>query len=176
MDNNSIDYFDSKKSGPGAPPKRDQTCITVAAPGLPGCPLVPYTVPTPVLVNHVKVSNFTFYYLPFSTNDFPADTHHESTLPYAGYGLYLPASAAAISGSLPQSSLPLGVPIAPDAPTVDLAQLREAVVNLVSLLDTPTAAKVPAAVSLQATVHERDVRAADKDLPRLSSASPRPRG
>jgi hypothetical protein len=177
MDNYSIDYFNSKVQGPGAPPKIAQSCVTVPAPGVAGCPLLSYTLSTPVLVNGRKITNYTFYFLPFSSGDFPpADTHPVSKLPYAGYGLYLAEKADPISGSLPQSSLPLGVPVAPDSPAFDVAQVREAVVKLVSLLDTPDAAKSPAARLLQAAMHDRDVREADTALPKPSLGRPKPQG
>ena len=67
-------------------------------------------------------------------------------------------------------------PVAPDEPTLNLAQLRETLLGMIWLLDTPNAAKVPAAFSLQATIHERDVRVANKNLPKLSSESSKKHG
>ena len=115
------------------------------------------------------------FYLPFTTNYFPKDKDHNPAAIY-GYGFAQHYGGNENSGSLPQSALPLGVPLDCDEPAVNLAQIREQIMRLVSLLDTEAAANAPAAQALRESVHERDVQVAAKDLPKLSGAGREPKG
>jgi hypothetical protein len=115
------------------------------------------------------------FYLPFKTKYFPKDKNHDPAAIY-GYGFAQHYGGNENSGSLPQSALPLGVPLDADEPALNLTQIREEILRLVSLLDTEAAANVPAAQALRESVHERDVHVAAKNLPKLSGAGREPKG
>jgi hypothetical protein len=147
-------------------------CDDPTQPGLnDGAPVAPITKLVPLsLFVPVPGNTQGCEYLPFSTHAFPQDKNNPASAIY-GYGL-LPMTGTGNpnSGFIAQSSLPLGVPVAPEAPPDDLTDLNEAIRNLLSMLGAAEPVTAPAGQALEASVHDRDVRVAAKNVPQPSAS------
>jgi hypothetical protein len=109
-------------------------------------------------------------YLPFSTKEFPQDKNNPASATY-GYGLLLMGGGGnSNSGFIAQSSLPFGVPVAPETPAEDLTDLNAAIRNLLATLSTAQPLAAGSGKALESSVHDRDVRVAAKNVPQPSAS------
>ncbi len=69
-------------------------------------------------------------------------------------------------GDVPQSLEPIGTPVEAISPQADWMPFRQMVLEAMAVLNTPAAEKLPAARAIQASIQERDVRLASRNLPK----------